>query len=256
MLTGKKGIIFGIANDHSIAWGIGKKLKENGAILGITYQNDSLLKRVQPLAKELKSELLIKCDFSNDTDLDKCFHAISDKWNSIDFIIHAVAYSNKTELNGRYIKTSKENFINTLNISCYSFTKIANLFSPLMVNGGSLITLTFLGSNKVMPSYNVMGVAKAALETSVKYLSVDLGDKNIRVNAISAGPMRTLSGAVIEKSREVYKYTQENSPLKRNVHLEEIGNTAIYLASEMSGGVTGEIHYVDCGFNIVGMPKP
>ena len=256
MLTGKKGIIFGIANDHYIAWGIGKKLKENGAILGITYQNDSLLKRVQPLAKELKSELLIKCDFSNDTDLDKCFHAISDKWNSIDFIIHAVAYSNKTELNGRYIKTSKENFINTLNISCYSFTKIANLFSPLMVNGGSLITLTFLGSNKVMPSYNVMGVAKAALETSVKYLSVDLGDKNIRVNAISAGPMRTLSGAVIEKSREVYKYTQENSPLKRSVHLEEIGNTAIYLASEMSSGVTGEIHYVDCGFNIVGMPKP
>ena len=256
MLTGKKGIIFGIANDHSIAWGIGKKLKENGAILGITYQNDLLLKRVQPLAKELKSELLIKCDFSNDTDLDKCFHAISDKWNSIDFIIHAVAYSNKTELNGRYIKTSKENFINTLNISCYSFTKIANLFSPLMVNGGSLITLTFLGSNKVMPSYNVMGVAKAALETSVKYLSVDLGDKNIRVNAISAGPMRTLSGAVIEKSREVYKYTQENSPLKRSVHLEEIGNTAIYLASEMSSGVTGEIHYVDCGFNIVGMPKP
>ena len=256
MLAGKKGIIFGIANDHSIAWGSGKKLKENGAILGITYQNDSLLKRVEPLAKKLKSEFLIKCDLSNDSDLDKCFHVISDKWNSIDFIIHAVAYSNKTELNGRYIKTSKENFINTLNISCYSFTKIANLFSPLMVNGGSLITLTFLGSNKVMPSYNVMGVAKAALETSVKYLSVDLGDKNIRVNAISAGPMRTLSGAVIEKSREVYKYTQENSPLKRSVQLEEIGNTALYLASEMSAGVTGEIHYVDCGFNIVGMPKP
>jgi len=256
MLAGKKGIIFGIANDHSIAWGIGKKLKENGAILGITYQNDSLLKRVEPLAKKLKSEFLIKCDLSNDSDLDKCFHVISDKWNSIDFIIHAVAYSNKTELNGRYIKTSKENFINTLNISCYSFTKIANLFSPLMVNGGSLITLTFLGSNKVMPSYNVMGVAKAALETSVKYLSVDLGDKNIRVNAISSGPMRTLSGAVIEKSREVYKYTQENSPLKRSVQLEEIGNTALYLASEMSAGVTGEIHYVDCGFNIVGMPKP
>ena len=256
MLTGKKGIIFGIANDHSIAWGIAKKLKENGATLGITYQNENFLKRVQPLAKELNSELLIKCDFSNKIDLDKCFQEISDKWESIDFIIHAVAYSDKTELNGKYIKTSRENFINTLNISCYSFTKIANLFSPLMVNGGSLITLTFLGSNKVMPSYNVMGVAKAALETSVKYLSVDLGDKNIRVNAISAGPMRTLSGAVIEKSREVYKYTQENSPLKRNVHLEEIGNTAIYLASEMSGGVTGEIHYVDCGFNIVGMPKP
>jgi enoyl-[acyl-carrier protein] reductase I len=256
MLTGKKGIIFGIANDHSIAWGIAKKLKENGAILGITYQNETLLKRVKPLANQLNSEFLIKCDFSNDTDLDKCFQKISDKWKSMDFIIHAVAYSDKMELNGRYIKTSRENFINTLNVSCYSFTKIACLFSSLMVNGGSLITLTFYGSSKVMPSYNVMGIAKAALETSVKYLSVDLGDKNIRVNAISAGPMRTLSGAVIEKSREVYKYTQENSPLKRNVHLEEIGNTAIYLASEMSGGVTGEIHYVDCGFNIVGMPKP
>ena len=256
MLTGKKGIIFGIANDHSIAWGIGKKLKENGATLGITYQNETLLKRVQPLAEKLNSELLIKCDFSNDTDLDKCFKKISDKWKSIDFIIHAVAYSDKMELNGRYIKTSKENFINTLNVSCYSFTKIAYLSSSLMVNGGSLITLTFYGSNKVMPCYNVMGITKAALETSVKYLSVDLGNKNIRVNAISAGPMRTLSGAVIGKSRDVYKYTQANSPLKRNVHLEEIGNTATYLVSEMSRSITGEIQYVDCGFNIVGMPKP
>ena len=255
MLTGKKGIIFGIANDHSIAWGIGKKLKENGAILGITYQNETLLKRVQPLAKELNSEFLIKCDFSNDKDLDKCFLEISNKWKSIDFVIHAVAYSDKTELNGRYITTSKENFTNTLNVSCYSFTKIAYLSSSLMPNGGSLVTLTFYGSNKVMPSYNIMGIAKAALETSVKYLSVDLGDKNIRVNAISAGPMRTLSGAVIGKSREVYKFTQKNSPLKRNVHLEEIGNTATYLVSNMSTAITGEIHYVDCGFNIIGMPK-
>ena len=255
MLAGKKGIIFGIANDHSIAWGIGKKLKENGAKLGITYQNETLLKRVQPLAKELNSDFLIKCDVSNDEDLNKCFHNISDKWNGLDFVIHAVAFSDKTELNGRYINTSRKNFINTLNITCYSFTKIANLFSPLMLNGGSLITLTFYGSQKVMPSYNVMGVAKAALETSVKYLSVDLGNKNIRVNAISAGPMRTLSGAVIGKSREVYKYTQEHSPLKRNIHLEEIGNTATYLISEMSKSITGEIHYVDCGFNIIGMPK-
>lgn len=256
MLTGKKGIIFGIANNHSIAWGIGKKLKENGATLGITFQNEILLKRVQPLAKELNSEFLIKCDFSNDTDLDKCFKKVSEKWKSLDFIIHAVAFSDKTELNGRYINTSRKNFINTLHISCYSITKIANLFSPLMLNGGSLITLTFYGSQKVMPCYNVMGVAKAALEASIKYLSVDLGNKNIRVNAISAGPMRTLSGAVIGKSREVYKYAQENSALKRNIHLDEIGNTATYLVSEMSKSVTGEIHYVDCGFNIVGMPKP
>ena len=256
MLTGKKGIIFGIANNHSIAQGIGKKLKENGATLGITYQNETLLKRVQPLAKELNSELLIKCDFSNEEDLDKCFQEISSKWHSIDFIIHAVAYSDKMELNGRYINTSRKNFINTLNISCYSFTKIAYLASSLMLNGGSLITLTFYGSNKVMPSYNVMGIAKAALETSVKYLSVDLGNKNIRVNAISAGPMRTLSGAVIGKSREVYKYTQKNSPLKRNANLMEIGNAALYLVSDMSKSITGEIHYVDCGFNIIGMPKP
>ena len=255
MLKGKKGIIFGIANDHSIAWGIGKKLYKNGATLGLTYQNETLLKRIQPLAKELNSEFLIKCDFSKETDLYNCFNEISKKWQSLDFIIHAVAYSDKTELNGRYINTSKENFLNTLNVSCYSFTKIADLFSPLMINGGSLITLTFYGSNKVMPCYNIMGIAKAALETSVKYLSVDLGDKNIRVNAISAGPMRTLSGAVIGKSREVYKYTQENSPLKRNVQLEEIGNSATYLVSEMSKGITGEIHYVDCGFNIIGMPK-
>ena len=255
MLTGKKGIIFGIANDHSIAWGIGKKLKENGATLGITYQNNMFLKRVQPLAKELNSEFLIKCDFSNNKDIDKCFQEISAKWKSIDFIIHAVAFSDKTELNGPYIKTSKENFINTLNISCYSFTKIAYLFSSLMTNGGSLVTLTFYGAKKVMPCYNVMGVAKAALETSVKYLSVDLGNKNIRVNAISTGPMRTLSGAVIGKSREVYKYTQENSPLRRNVSLEEIGNTATYLVSNMSEAVTGEVHYVDCGFNIMGMTK-
>ena len=253
MLKGKKGIIFGIANNHSIAWGIGKKLKENGATLGITYQNETLLKRVQPLAKELNSEFLIKCDFSNDTDLDECFQKVSEKWESLDFVIHAAAFSDKTELNGRYINTSRINFINTLYISCYSFTKIANLFSSLMLNGGSLVTLSFYGSQKVMPSYNVMGIAKAALEASVKYLSVDLGDKNIRVNAISAGPMRTLSGAVIGKSREVYKYTQENSPLKRNVNLEEIGNTATYLVSEMSKSVTGEVHYVDCGFNIVGM---
>ena len=255
MLSGKKGIIFGIANNHSIAWGIGKKLKENGAKIAISYQNDTLLKRIKPIAKDLDSDFLIKCDFSNNGDIDKCFQKISDKWKSLDFVIHAVAYSDKNELNGRYIKTSKKNFINTLNISCYSFTKITNLFSTIMNSGGSFITLTFYGSNKVIPSYNVMGVAKAALEASVKYLSIDLGEKNIRVNAISAGPMRTLSGAGIEKSREVYKFTQENSPLKRNTNLDELGNAASYLVSDMSQGITGEIHYVDCGFNIIGMPN-
>ena len=255
MIKGKKGIIFGIANDHSIAWGIAKKLKENGAELGITYQNEVILKRVKPLASELNSELLIKCDFSNTQDIDKCFKEVSNKWNSIDFAIHSVAYSNKNELSGRYVNTSKENFLNTLNISCFSFTKIAYLFSPLMKNGGSFLTLTFHGSKKVMPSYNVMGVAKAALETSVKYLSNDLGSKKIRVNAISAGPMRTLAGAAISNAREVYKYTEENSSLKRNVSLDELGNTALYFVSDLSKAVTGEIHYVDCGFNIKGMPK-
>ena len=214
------------------------------------------MKRVQPLAEELKSDLLLECDFAKERSIDNCFDVISKKWSSIDFVIHAVAFSEKNELNGRYINTSKDNFINTLNISCYSFTKIAYLFSSLMNTGGSLVTLSYYGANKVMPNYNVMGVAKAALETSVKYLSVDLGDKDIRVNAISAGPMRTLSGAVISKSREVYKFTQENSPLKRNVNLEELGNTALYFVSDLSKAVSGEIHFVDCGFNIIGMPKP
>ena len=245
MIKNKKGIIFGIANDHSIAWGIAKKLHENGAKLAITYQNETLFKRVKPLADKVNSELLLECDFSE----------ISNKWQNLDFVIHAVAYSDKNELNGRYIDTSKENFIKSLNISCFSFTKITKLSEPLMNDGGSLLTLSFYGSIKVMPNYNVMGIAKAALETSVKYLSVDLGNKNIRVNAISAGPMRTLAGAAIANAREVYKYTEENSSLKRNVSLDELGNTALYFVSDLSKAVTGEIHYVDCGFNIKGMPK-
>ena len=256
MLKNKKGVIFGIANDHSIAWGIAKKLSENGAELILTYQNDTLLKRVKPLAEKINSSLLIKCDFSNNESIKNCFQKIKDKFKNIDFIIHAAAFSDKSELNGRYINTSKENFINTLNISCFSFTEIAMHSSKIMNNNGSLLTLSFYGSNKVMPNYNVMGVAKAALETSVKYLSVDLGKQNIRVNAISAGPMRTLAGAAISNARDVYNYTQNNSALKRNVELEEIGNTALYFVSDLSKAVTGEVHYVDCGFNIIGMPKP
>ena len=256
MLKGKKGVIFGIANDHSIAWGIAKKLNEYGANLAITYQNNTFLKRVEPLARKLDSQLLIKCDFSQQEDIKSCFDDIGKKWNNIDFVIHAAAFSDKKELDGRYIDTSKENFINTLNISCYSFTEISKFASNMMANGGSLLTLSFYGAKKVMPNYNVMGIAKAALETSVKYLSVDLGSKNIRVNAISAGPMRTLAGAAIARAREVYKYTEENSPLQRNVQLSELGNTALYLVSDLSKAVSGEIHFVDCGFNIIGMPKP
>ena len=255
MLKNKKGIVFGIANDHSIAWGIAKKLNENGAELAITYQNESLLKRVDPLAKKLNSNLLLECDFNKEGSLENTIKQITTKWDNIDFIIHAVAFSDKNELNGRYVETTKQNFINSLNISCYSFTKIAKLTQPFMKSGGSLITLSFYGSSKVMPNYNVMGVAKAALETSVKYLSVDLGSQNIRVNAISAGPMRTLAGAAIANARDVYKFTEANSSLKRNVLLEELGNSALYLVSDLSSSVTGEIHYVDCGFNIVGMPK-
>ena len=245
MLKGKRGIIFGVANDHSIAWGISKKLSEHGAELALTYQNDTLLKRVKPLSEEINSKLLIECDFSQPNSIKKCFDDLNQKWDDIDFVVHAAAFSNRDELNGRYIDTS----------SCYSFTEISKLASSMMNNGGSLLTLSFYGANKVMPNYNVMGVAKAALEMSVKYLSVDLGKNNIRVNAISAGPMRTMAGAAIAKAREVYKYTEKNSPLRRNVRLEELGNTALYFVSDLSKAVSGEIHYVDCGFNIIGMPQ-
>ena len=255
MLKGKRGIVFGIANDHSIAWGISKKLSEHGAELALKYQNDTLLKRIEPLSNEINSQLLIECDFSQSNSIKKCFDDLSQKWDNIDFVIHAAAFSNKNELNGRYIDTSLSNFINTLNISCYSFTEISKLASSMMNNGGSLLTLSYYGANKVMPNYNVMGVAKAALEMSVKYLSVDLGKNNIRVNAISAGPMRTIAGAAIAKAREVYKYTAKNSPLRRNVRLDELGNTALYFVSDLSKAVSGEIHYVDCGFNIIGMPQ-
>ena len=255
MIKGKKGIVIGIANDHSIAWGIAKQLHASGAELAITYQNNTLLKRVKPLADKVNSDVLVECDVNNEDHLQNMLTQIKKRFGTIDFIIHAVAYSDKNELNGRYIDTSKDNFINSLSISCYSFTRIAKIFQPIINPGGSLVTLSFHGANKVMPNYNVMGVAKAALETSVKYLSVDLGDQDIRVNAISAGPMRTLAGAAIANARDVFNYTSENSSLKRNVNLDELGNSALYLVSDLSSAITGEIHYVDCGFNIVGMPK-
>ena len=255
MIKGKKGVIIGIANDHSIAWGIAKQLHANGGELAITYQNNTLLKRVKPLADKVNSNILVECDVNNEEHLQNTITQIKKGFGTIDFIIHAVAYSDKSELNGRYVDTSKDNFINSLSISCYSFTRIAKIFQPIINPGGSLVTLSFHGAIKVMPNYNVMGVAKAALETSVKYLSVDLGDQDIRVNAISAGPMRTLAGAAIANARDVFKYTSENSSLKRNVNLDELGNSALYLVSDLSSAITGEIHYVDCGFNIVGMPK-
>lgn len=255
MIKGKKGIVIGIANDHSIAWGIAKQLHASGAQLAITYQNNTLLKRVKPLADKVNSDILVECDVNNEDHLQNTFTQIKKGFGEIDFIIHAVAYSDKNELNGRYVDTSKDNFINSLSISCYSFTRIAKIFQPIINPGGSLVTLSFHGASKVMPNYNVMGVAKAALETSVKYLSVDLGDQDVRVNAISAGPMRTLAGAAIANARDVFNYTSENSSLKRNVNLDELGNSALYLVSDLSSAITGEIHYVDCGFNIVGMPK-
>ena len=220
MIKNKKGIIFGIANDHSIAWGIAKKLHEKGADLAITYQNKTLLKRVRPLANQVNCKILLECDFEKYNAIEKTIKEVSNQWNNLDFVIHAVAYSDKNELNGRYVDTSKENFIKSLNISCYSFTKIAKLVEPFINEGGSLLTLSFYGSRKVMPNYNVMGVAKAALEKSVKYLSVDMGSKNIRVNAISAGTMRTFAGDAIANAIEVYKYTEENSSLKIIVSLE------------------------------------
>ena len=255
MLKNKKGLIFGIANDHSIAWGIAKSLSEQGAEIAITYQNETLLKRVKPLASIINSKMIIQCDVSKEEDIDQCFKKISKDWKTIDFIVHAIAYSDKNELAGRYLDTTLKNFKKTLDISCFSLTKIAKRGINLMNNNGSIVTLSFYGAEKVMPNYNVMGIAKAALETSVKYLSVDLGSKNIRINAISAGPMRTLSGAAIKNSRKIYNFTGENSPLQRNVSLKELGDTTTYLVSDLSTAVTGEILYVDCGYNIMGMPN-
>ena len=256
MIKGKKGLIIGIANDHSIAWGIAKQLHANGAELAITYQNNTLLKRVKPLADKVNSNILIECDVNNEDNLQYTVNQIKKGFGKIDFIIHAVAYSDKNELNGRYLDTSKDNFINSLSISCYSFTRIAKLFQPIINNGGSLVTLSFHGANKVMPNYNVMGVAKAALEASVRYLAADLGPRGIRVNALSPGPMRTLAGSAIADARYVYRYSENNSPLARNIENREVGDAGIFLASNLSSGVTGEVHYVDGGMRIVGIPKP
>jgi len=252
-MKGKRGLVMGVANDHSIAWGMAKSLHAAGAELAFTYQGEAFGKRVKPLAASLGSDILIDCDVTSEAGLDDLFATLKDKWGKLDFVIHAIAYSDKNELQGRYVDTTLENFLKTMHISCYSFTSVMHRAKDLMTDGGSAVTLTYYGAEKVMPNYNVMGVAKAALEASTRYLAADLGPDNIRVNAISAGPMRTLAGAVIGGSRKTFKYCNLTSPLRRPVELDELGGTALYLMSDLSSAVTGEIHYVDCGFNAMGM---
>ncbi len=254
LMKGKRGLIMGVANDHSIAWGMAKALHEQGAELAFTYQGDAFGKRVKPLAESVGSNIVLDCDASSEEDLDNVFEVIKKEWGALDFVVHAIAFSNKDELQGRYVDTTLDNFLKTMHISCYSFTSVMRRAKDLMKEGGSAVTLTYYGAEKVMPNYNVMGVAKAALEASVRYLAADLGPDGVRVNAISAGPMRTLAGAVIGGARTTFKYNTLTSPLRRPVEMEELGGTSLYLLSDLSGAVTGETHYVDCGFNAVGMP--
>lgn len=253
LMKGKRGVVMGVANGYSIAWGIAKACAEQGAEMIFTYQGDAFKKRVEPLAAEIGVKTLIDCDVSNMADLDRAFAEIEKEFGTIDFIVHSIAFSSKEELKGRYVDTSLENFLLSMNVSCYSFTAVMKRAAPLMKNGGSAITLSYYGAEKVMPNYNVMGVAKAALESSVRYLAADLGQDNIRVNSISAGPMRTLAGSAIGSARKTFRYNTLTAPLRRSVGLEELGNAGVYLLSDMSSAVTGEIHYVDCGFNVVGM---
>ena len=255
LIKGKKGLIMGVANERSIAWGIAKKLSENGAELAFTYLGDTLKKRVIPLADSLNSNFTLNCDVEKKEDIIKTFDDIKNIWGSIDFIVHAVAFSDKSELTGEYLNTSRENFLRSMLISCFSFTEVAKEASKIMNKNGSMLTLTY-ESSKVIPNYNVMGVCKAALETSVKYLARDLGSRNIRVNAISAGPIKTLAASAIGDAKFLYKWNEDHSLLKRNVNTQDIGNSALYLLSDLAGAVTGEIHYVDAGYNKVGMPNP
>ncbi len=253
LLKSKKGLIMGVANERSIAWGIAKTISNNGGEMAFTYQGDALKKRVEPLANSVNSDLVIPCDVTDPNSMKNTFEIIKDKWGKIDFLVHAIGFSNKDELRGKYVETSLENFNQTMLVSCYSFTEACRLAEPLMHNGGSIITLTYYGSEQVMPHYNVMGVAKAALESSVRYLAVDLGEKNIRVNAISAGPIKTLAASGIGDFRFILKWNELNSPLKRNINQDDIGNASLYLLSDLGSAVTGEIQHVDCGYHTVGM---
>ena len=255
LLKNKKGLIMGVANDRSIAWGIAKKLSEHGANLAFTYLGDALKKRVVPLAESLKSSFVLSCDVEKKEDIVRTFNDIKNKWENLDFVVHAIAFSERSELSGEYLNTSRENFLRSMLISCFSFTEVAKEASKIMSKGSSMLTLTY-ESSKVIPNYNVMGVCKAALESSVKYLARDLGTKGIRVNAISAGPIKTLAASAIGDAKFLYKWNEDHSLLKRNVDINDVGGSALYLLSNLASAVTGEIHYVDAGYNKVGMPNP
>jgi enoyl-[acyl-carrier protein] reductase I len=255
LMAGKRGLVMGVANDHSIAWGIAQMLHEQGAQIAFTYQGEAQAKRLKPLATGIGSDIVLPGDVEKDEELDEVFAVLKQKWGGLDFLVHAIAFSDREELKGRYVDTSRANFARSLDISCYSFTAVARRAAALMgENGGAMITLTYLGAQRVMPNYNVMGVAKAALEASVRYLAADLGIDGVRVNAISAGPMRTLAGSAVGDARMVFKWNKAHAPLKKSVELNHVGGAALYLLSDLSGGVTGEIHFVDAGFNAVGMP--
>ena len=253
LMEGKRGLIMGLANDRSLAWGIAKALAGQGAQLAFSYQGEALAKRVRPLANELGSDFLIECDVSDMAALDTAFATLGETWPTIDFVVHAIGYSDKNELRGLYVDTSLDNFLTTMNISAYSFVAVTKRARALMPNGGALLTLTYYGAEKVVPHYNVMGIAKAALETSVKYLAMDLGPEKIRVNAISAGPIKTLAASGIGDFRYILKWNELNSPMRRNVTIEDVGGAGLYLLSDLASGVTGEIHHVDAGYNVIGM---
>ncbi len=256
IMAGKRGLIMGVANDRSIAWGIAKMLHAHGAELAFSYQDGAFGRRAVPLAEGLGSKIIVPCDVEDIDSVDNVFKAVRETWGKLDFVVHALAFSDRNELKGRYADTSRENFIHTMVISCFSFTEVARRAADLMPDGGAMLTLTYGGSTKVVPRYNVMGVAKAALEASVRYLAADFGPQGIRVNALSAGPMRTLAGAGIADARILFNYQKEHAPLQRTPTLDEVGGSALYLLSDLSGAVTGEVHFVDCGYNIMAMPKP
>jgi enoyl-[acyl-carrier protein] reductase I len=256
LLRGRRGLVMGVANDHSIAWGIARMLAAQGAELAFTYQGEAFGRRVAPLAASIGSKLVLSCDVEEPATVEQVFAALQDAWGSLDFLVHAIAYSDRAELKGRYADTTRENFIRTMVISCFSFTEVARRAAAMMDRGGALLTLTYGGSVRVVPNYNVMGVAKAALEASVRYLAADLGPRAIRVNAISAGPMRTLAGAGITDARLMYNFQKRHSPLRRTITLDEVGGAAVYLLSDLATGVTGEVHYVDSGYHIISTPRP
>jgi enoyl-[acyl-carrier protein] reductase I len=255
LMQGRRGLVMGVANDHSIAWGIARTLAAHGAEIAFTYQGEAQKKRITPLAASIGSKLVLPGDVENDAELDAAFAALENEWGKMDFLVHAIAFSSRDELKGRYVDTSRANFVQTLSVSCYSFTAAARRAAPFMTDGGAMLTMTYLGGKRVQPNYNVMGVAKAALDASVKYLAADLGPDGIRVNAISAGPMRTLAGAGVGDARAVFNWNVTQSPLKKAIVLDHVGGAALYLLSDLSAAVTGEVHFVDGGYNIIGMPS-